>query len=260
MTWHTPRGDRVLAGPEGELFRDALMVITDWIEGDVDQEVALHEFGLPAFDSATARGKLALLADVGHALLVETDGCLKLTVVNESTIHAVFVALEQSVEHEIDHEFDLANVGLEDGDWKDAGLEDGGSEDAELEDGEWKDDGVEDVAWKDDGLEDVAWKVDKSWRRQILETVSVIDSELELPDADCGDFDEWSFLIDVLRDRILWDRDFWAEPTFGDADPVKAHEARSRMGIDQNYFREVAPDPSDEELAAIRLRLRLLRD
>lgn len=240
MTWHTPRGDRVLAGPEGELFRDALMIITDWIDGDVDQEVALHEFGLPAFDSATARGKLALLADVGHALLVETDGCPKLTVVNESAIHAVFVALEQSVEHEIDHEFDLANVGLEDGDWKDAGFEDGGSEDAELEDGEWK--------------------VDKSWRRQILETVSVIDSELELPDADCGDFDEWSFLIDVLRDRILWDRDFWAEPTFGDADPVKAHEARSRMGIDQNYFREVAPDPSDEELAAIRLRLRLLRD
>lgn len=240
MTWHTPRGDRVLAGPEGELFRDALMIITDWIDGDVDQEAALHEFGLPAFDSATARGKLALLADVGHALLVETDGCPKLTVVNESAIHAVFVALEQSVEHEIDHEFDLANVGLEDGDWKDAGFEDG--------------------EWKDDGVEDGEWKVDKSWRRQILETVSVIDSELELPDADCGDFDEWSFLIDVFRDRILWDCDFWAEPTFGDADPVKAHEARSRMGIDQNYFREVAPDPSDEELAAIRLRLRLLRD
>ena len=250
MTWHTPRGDRVLAGPEAELFRDALMIITDWIEGDVDQDQAFHEFGIPAFDSATARGKLALLADVGHALLVETDGCPKLTVVNESAIHAVFVALEQSVEHEIDHEFDLANVGLEDGDWKDAGLEDGGSEDAEFEDGEWKDDGVEDGEWKDD----------KSWRRQILETVSVIDSELELPDADCGDFDEWSFLIDVLRDRILWDRDFDTEPSFGDADPAKAHDARSRMGIDESYFRAVAPDPSDEELAAIRLRLRLLRD
>ena len=25
MTWHTPRGDRVLAGPEAELFHNALM-------------------------------------------------------------------------------------------------------------------------------------------------------------------------------------------------------------------------------------------
>jgi len=32
------------------------------------------------------------------------------------------------------------------------------------------------------------------------------------------------------------------------------------MEIDESYFRAVAPDPSDEELAAIRLRLRLLRD
>jgi hypothetical protein len=107
MTWHTPRGDRVLAGPEAELFRDALTIITDWIEGDVDQDQALHEFGIPAFDSATARGKLALLADVGHALLMETDRCPKLTVVNESTLGAIFVALDESVEHEIDNEFEL---------------------------------------------------------------------------------------------------------------------------------------------------------
>ncbi len=210
MTWHTPRGDRVLVGREAELFRDALMIITDWIEGDVDQEQALHEFGIPAFDSTTARGKLALLADVGHALLMETDRCPKLTVVNESTIGAIFVALDESVEHEIDNEFEL---------------------------------------------EDRTF-----WRRQILQAVAVVDSELETPEAESCDWEEWELLIDVLRDRLLWDRDFDAEPTFGDADPVKAQDARARMGIDESYFRAVAPDPSDEELAAIRLRLRLLRD
>ena len=210
MTWHTPRGDRVLAGPEAELFRDALTIITDWIEGDVEQDQAFHEFGIPAFDSATARGKLALLADVGHALLMETDRCPKLTVVNESTLGAIFVALDESVEHEIDNEFELQDRTF--------------------------------------------------WRRLILQAVAAVDSELETPEAESCDWDEWEFLIDVLRDRLLWDRDFDADPTFGDADPAKAHDARSRMGIDENYFRAVAPDPSDEELAAIRLRLRLLRD
>ena len=69
MTWQTPRGDRVLAGPEAAVFREALMIITDWVEGDVDQDQAFHEFGIPVFDSVAARGKLALLADAGHALL-----------------------------------------------------------------------------------------------------------------------------------------------------------------------------------------------
>lgn len=245
MTWHTPRGVRVLAGPEADLFRDALMTLKDWIVDDVDQVEALHEFGLPAFDSATARGKLAVLAEVGHALLFETDVCPELTAVNESAIGAIFVALEQSVEHEIDIEFDFTDVDLENID-----PENGDPENGDPEDGDWKDDGAEDGDWKDSKL----------WRRQILETICVIDPELELPDVECSDSDEWSFLIDALRDRILWDHDFSAEPAFGDADPVKAQDARSMLGIDQNYFRAVAPDPSDEELAAIRLRLRLLQD
>jgi hypothetical protein len=61
---------------------------------------------------------------------------------------------------------------------------------------------------------------------------------------------------ELFRDALMIITD-WIE---GDADPAKAHDARSRMGIDESYFRAVAPDPSDEELAAIRLRLRLLRD
>lgn len=264
MTWHTPLGVRVLAGPEADLFRDALMTITDWIVDDVDQVEALHEFGLPAFDSATARGKLAVLAEVGHALLFETDVCPELTAVNESAIGAIFVALEQSVEHEIDIEFDFTDVDLENVDLGNVALEDGDPEDSDWKDGaeddDWTDDGAEDGDWKDGGAEDGDWKDDKLWRRQILETICVIDPELELPDVECNDSDEWSCLIDVLRDRILWDHDFSAEPAFGDADPVKAQDARSMLGIDQNYFRAVAPDPSDEELAAIRLKLRLLQD
>lgn len=41
-------------------------MVFSW-EGDVDQDQVLNEFGIPAFDSATGRRKLAMLADVGYA-------------------------------------------------------------------------------------------------------------------------------------------------------------------------------------------------
>jgi hypothetical protein len=97
------------------------------------------------------------------------------------------------------------------------------------------------------------------FRELILQAIAAVESAIERPRADSCDWDEWESLIDVLRDRILWDRDFEAEPTFGDADPAAVGDVKSDMGIDDDYFREVAPDPSDEELAAIRLRLRRLR-
>ena len=73
----------------------------------MDQDHAFHEFGIPVFDSVAARGKLALLDDAGHALLDETEACPKLTAVSEATVGAIFVALDESLEHEIDNEFEL---------------------------------------------------------------------------------------------------------------------------------------------------------
>jgi hypothetical protein len=209
MTWQTPRGDRVPAGPEAAVFREALMIITDWVEGDMDQDQAFHEFGFPVFDSVAARGKLALLADVGHAVLVETEACPKLTAVSEATVGAIFVARDESLEHEIDHEFDLPDRFF--------------------------------------------------FRKPILEAIAVVDPDLETPHADDCDWDDWEFLMDVLRDRILWDRDFEAEPTSGDTDPLTGEDVKDNTGIDNDYFQTVAPDPSDEELESIRRRLKLLR-
>ena len=209
MTWQTPRGDRVPAGPEAAVFREALMIITDWVEGDMDQDQAFHEFGFPVFDSVAARGKLALLADVGYALLVETEACPKLTAVSEATVGAIFVALDESLEHEIDHKFELPDRFF--------------------------------------------------FRKLILEAIVVVDPDLETPHADDCDWDDWEFLMDVLRDRILWDRDFEAEPTSGDTDPLTGEDVKDNTGIDNDYFQTVAPDPSDEELESIRRRLKLLR-
>lgn len=210
MTWRTSTGDRVLSGAEADVFRDALTTCVDWIEGDVDQDEGFHEFGIPVFDSVTPRGKLALLAEVGHALLTETEQCPKLTAITDSTVGAIFVTLDEMLEYEIDNEFELDDRTF--------------------------------------------------WRRSILAAIAEVDSEQEIRDADSYDWDEWELLIDVLRGRILRDRDFELEPVFGDADPLTGEGVKSIMGIDEEYFQAVAPDPSDQELESIRRRLQLLRE
>ena len=110
MTCQTPRGDRVLVGPEAAVFREALMIITDWVEGDLDQDEAFHEFGARCLIPSQRVANWLCMADVGHALLVETEACRKLTAVSEATVGAIFVALDESLEHEIDNEVDSSSA------------------------------------------------------------------------------------------------------------------------------------------------------
>jgi len=79
-----------------------------------------------------------------------------------------------------------------------------------------------------------------------------------LPVPGCEDIDEWTFLLDVLMDRVLWDRDFEEEELFLDADPGKGHRLMRKLGIARDYFTAIAPEPTDDQLAAFRESLRQL--
>jgi hypothetical protein len=60
-------------------------------------------------------------------------------------------------------------------------------------------------------------------------------------------------------DRVLWgDRDFEGEEFFLDKDPRESQVMKQWMGIDQDYFSAIAPEPTELELAAIRKTLRQL--
>lgn len=208
MTWRTSQGERILAGAEGNLFREAVLSLADITDDAIRSEDDPWDFGLAVFDRLTLPSRLAMLAHVGFALLRETPECPQLTAVNEATIATVFRYIEESIESEIDAEDDI--------------------------------------------------KEPFFWRRLVRAAGVEHAADVELPDESSRDISQWEFLIEVLSDRILWDNDFSSEACFADASPEFAEERYVDMGIDEEYFLAVPPDPGDSSLDQIRKMLREL--
>ncbi len=97
------------------------------------------------------------------------------------------------------------------------------------------------------------------WRNLLLDVVRDDEGDLgELPAPDGSDMDEWEYLLDVVRSRILWDIDFMGVETVLDVVPPIAHQHREMLGIERDYFIAVPPDPKESELPGLRQRLREL--
>jgi hypothetical protein len=105
-----------------------------------------------------------------------------------------------------------------------------------------------------DGLESPAW------RELILAACRERGIE-ELPDADCEDLSEWELLVSALADGVLWDDDWRDSESLLDADPKASRAVKRLLGIDDEYYVAVPPDPSEEEVEGIWATLRdLTRD
>jgi hypothetical protein len=97
--WWTPDGERILQGAEAGLFRDALGTVVDMIR---DDDESFWQFGAPPFDSLRPNQKLAVLAQIGRALLHANEPMPKLTAVLEAAVGAIYEAMRLMVELEID--------------------------------------------------------------------------------------------------------------------------------------------------------------
>ena len=106
MTWRTEIGERTLKGAEATLFRESLGNVVDMVEAELAGDSDLWEFGIPVFDQLGAHAKLALLAEVGWALLRDTDACPKLTAINEAAVAILFANIEHSLHFEVDAQKD----------------------------------------------------------------------------------------------------------------------------------------------------------
>ena len=73
----------------------------------------------------------------------------------------------------------------------------------------------------------------------------------ELPLEASSDMYQWGRVIDYLADAILWDRDFEFSESFLDMDPEILRERRQILGIDDDYFTQIAPDPPPAEVAKL---------
>lgn len=79
-----------------------------------------------------------------------------------------------------------------------------------------------------------------------------------LPETDSPNLDDWTILVECLAARILWDDDWAMESEFADATPETNRRLKAHLGIEDDYFIDIAPDPTDQQLSAIRDRLAAL--
>ena len=70
-------------------------------------------------------------------------------------------------------------------------------------------------------------------------------------DPSSADTDEWAFCVDCLHDAILWDSDYLIEDTFVDLPPEEAQVLKKDMGVADEYFLSVAPEPKADRVAAL---------
>ena len=223
--WHTSRGDRTLRGEEALLVQTAIDIMIDALLVHIDDEhgdaAAECESGIAVFDAFSAAQRIGLLHDVAKYLLTDTKTTLPLSAPLEATVAAVFVEVRDQVAIEI--EFYAGRPREERRPtWRQAVL----------------------AAYKavvlgpecDDGI------------------VEFIGEDL--PGQWSEDIHQWEYLVDGLADSILWDRDFEMADGFMDADPGVSNHRRRLLGISEDYFTSIAPDPRPDEVLNLVSRTR----
>jgi hypothetical protein len=225
--WHTSRGDRTLNGDEAVLVRAAIDAMVDALLIDLDDEfdetAGYWDSGIPLYNAFSPAQRIALLHDVAKHLLTETEHVLPLSAALEATVAAIFVDIRDSVAIEIDF---LAPP-----------------------------------------REDLPLR-SPSWRQRVLAAYQAIlrlpsgdqpewdPAAASLPSPTCNDVRVWESLVESLADAILWDRDFEMAESFLDVDPGVSHQRRQLLGIDEDYFIAIAPDPRPDEVQGLISRTR----
>ncbi len=108
--WHTSEGDRTLEGAEAALIREAIDWVADMLELEASDPTDVWIFGVPAFDHLECRQKLALLCQVGEALLQPDIAPPNLTACHEATVGILYEGIEQCIQIEIDDDADGVDV------------------------------------------------------------------------------------------------------------------------------------------------------
>jgi hypothetical protein len=98
-----------------------------------------------------------------------------------------------------------------------------------------------------------------SLREMVLATAKQLELNCGrlVPKSSSHEIKEWSDLIDVLRDRILWDdRDYLAGSFFLDLDPDLGCTLKEQLGIPEDYYSAVPVEPTRRGLEDVRASLR----
>ena len=262
--WRTPENDRTLAGAEGTMVRESVAHMVSMLEEEAEGLTGHWSFGVPVFDRLSWEQQLALLADVGEALLREDVSAPELSAMNEGAVGAIFGNLRQCLRSETDGYV----FGDDEEFWRrlvlaaadEADAEEPAIEESELLEPDWEpardpekhlpNPLQREFPWVDDGPSD-----DDDYD-ELSQRIKGCDDRRS---PECTDKEHWDGLIEGLEVRIFWDYDWLVdEGPFMDAAPESTLPARYQLGISDDYYTAIAPDPTDNELVTIRKRLSLL--
>jgi len=179
-----------------------------------------YESGVALFDELQPTQQLALLLEIGSALLDESRPVLELTAVREAAVYALFCSLHLMIEIEID----LGRLG-----------------------------GKSNHKMRSLAIAAIEYSLPPQELRSLRD-------QSMIPDLTSDDLDEWQFLIDLLADGILWDRDFDMDYLMADQNPQRANKVKRLLGIDGDHYAHVPPDPKVDQLEAIHEQLIRLRN
>jgi len=98
-----------------------------------------------------------------------------------------------------------------------------------------------------------------SWRQLVLAASRETQVTDHLPDENSTEKADWEFLIDCLEGRVLWDYDWQLEDSV-DLAPDASQRLKDELGIADDYFVTVPPDPSDAEAERLLQQLIELTD
>jgi hypothetical protein len=210
--WRTQHGKRALKTAEWALFREGMGLLWDSIEMCYTFPEDLRT-GVEVFDRLQPNQKLAMLFRVGKALRDRSEPAPDLTAITEGTVAAVFGHLHNELSMEIDFEDDIRREEPESADQA------------------------------------------TQLRRLIIATCREWKDyrRYKFPAESSKDAEQWDYLLEDLANRILWeDGDYAMAAEFIDKEPEEFRAKMAMMGIDPDYFVDIAPDPTDEQLELIR--------
>ncbi|QEG39523.1 hypothetical protein [Roseimaritima ulvae] len=200
-------------GAEARLLAAAIGSVLDELSGQLDADpdhldTSPWQFGIAVFDDLESHQRLAVLHRVATYLLTETADTLPLNAINEGAIGVLFTEVRDQV---------LAEI--------------------ETPSGEQPD-----TTWRA-----LAWEAFQESQPQGDATEEIAAGIAPLDRFD-DDVERWETLVEWLADNILWDRDYEIADCFLDVAPDKAQHRKLMLGIDDEYFTAIAPDPLPAEV------------
>jgi hypothetical protein len=200
---------------------EALLIhIDDTFE---ESSAADCQSGIAVYDSLSVSQRLGLLHQVARHLLTPTAVPMELSASVEAAVAAIYVEIRDQVAIEIDLFPDERLSGSGQPTWRRRVL---------------------DAQQQLFGVPEAQWQTEP---RAVL-SADCQPGCVAWPEATCTEIGRWELLIDGLCDAVLWDRDFELAETFMDVDPGVSRQRRRLLGIEDDYFTAVPPDPRPGEV------------